>query len=74
MLTAVRGGAHDEQVQETIRQNGAPAARDRADHQDHWKNSWRPASWVPAEEQHSSTESKVEILKDWLIRPNGKVH
>src|SRR5262249_4419526 len=33
MLPAVRGGAHDEQVQETIRQNGAPAARDRADHQ-----------------------------------------
>jgi hypothetical protein len=63
MLTAVRGGAHDEQFQETIRQN-ASAARDRADHQDHWKNSWRPASWVPAEEQHRSTESKVEILKD----------
>jgi hypothetical protein len=34
----------------------------------------RPASWVPAEEQRSSTESKVESLKDWLIRPNGKVH
>jgi hypothetical protein len=32
-LTAVRAGAHDEQAQETIRQNGAPAARDRADHQ-----------------------------------------
>lgn len=43
---------------------------------DNLKNSWRPASWVPAEEQRSSTESKVESLKDWrqLIRPNGKVH
>ena len=41
---------------------------------DHLKNSWRQASWVPAEEQRSSTESKVESLKDWLIRPNGKVH
>jgi hypothetical protein len=29
---------------------------------DHWKNSWRPASWVPAEEQRSSTESKVESV------------
>ena len=41
---------------------------------DHWKNSWRPASRVPVEEQRSGTESKVESLKDWLIRPNGKVH
>jgi hypothetical protein len=24
---------------------------------DNSKNSWRPASWAPAEEQHSSTES-----------------
>jgi len=24
--------------------------------------------------QRSRTESKVESLKDWLIRPNGKVH
>lgn len=40
---------------------------------DHLKNSWRPTSWVPAEEQRS-TESKVESPKDWLIRPNGKVH
>jgi hypothetical protein len=28
---------------------------------------------VPAEEQRSSTESKVESLKDWLTRSNGKV-
>jgi hypothetical protein len=36
--------------------------------------SWRPASCVPAGEQRSRTESRVESLKDWLIRPNGKVH
>jgi hypothetical protein len=29
---------------------------------------------VPAEEQRSSTESKLETLNDWLIRPNCKVH